>query len=167
MTTAPGTYGFIALLVFGAAFELGTWVQYPAKGPGNIGNPVGWGSYDDEMRNKEINHGRFAIFAALGSLQQIWPLAYMRFSSLEHEGTLCQFSDREQIHQLYGSLGRTMMTRCRTASGGMEWFTAAAPIVKLGTGYSVIWSSYIAFLMFGMLYVLKGIFVDAAISVMN
>ena len=59
------------------------------------------------------------------------------------------------------------MTRCRTASGGMDWLTAAAPIVKLGTGYSVIWSSYIAFLMFGMLYVLKGIFIDTAISVMN
>jgi len=66
VTTAPGTYGFIGLLVVGAAFELGIWVQDPAKEPGNFGNPVGWGSYDDEMRNKEINNGRFAMFAALG-----------------------------------------------------------------------------------------------------
>jgi len=66
VTTAPGTFGFIALLVFGAAFELGIWVQDPAKEPGNFGNPVGWGSYDDDMRNKEINNGRFAMFAALG-----------------------------------------------------------------------------------------------------
>jgi len=64
--TTPGTYGFIVLLVFGAGFELGIWVQDPAKEPGNFGNPVGWGSYDDDMRNKEINNGRFAMFAALG-----------------------------------------------------------------------------------------------------
>merc|ERR1740122_563400 len=57
VTTAPGTFGFIALLVFGAAFELGIWVQDPAKEPGNFGNPVGWGSYDDDMRNKEIKGG--------------------------------------------------------------------------------------------------------------
>merc|ERR1719238_2248769 len=41
VTTAPGTYGFIGLLVVGAAFELGIWVQDPAKEPGNFGNPVG------------------------------------------------------------------------------------------------------------------------------
>merc|ERR1712204_161209 len=66
VTTGPGTYGFIGLLVVGAAFELGIWVQDPAKEPGNFGNPVGWGSYDEDMRNKEINNGRFAMFAALG-----------------------------------------------------------------------------------------------------
>jgi len=66
VVTAPGTYGFIALLVIGAGLELAVWVQDPEKEPGNFGNPVGWGSYDDEMRNKEINNGRFAMFAALG-----------------------------------------------------------------------------------------------------
>merc|ERR1712207_45813 len=34
VTTAPGSYGFIGLLVVGAAFELGIWVQDPAKEPG-------------------------------------------------------------------------------------------------------------------------------------
>ena len=57
VTTAPDTFGFIALLVFGAAFELGFWMQDPAKEPG---------SYDDDMRNQEINSGRFAMYAALG-----------------------------------------------------------------------------------------------------
>ena len=66
VTTAPGTFGFIALLVFGAAFELGIWVRDPAEEPGNFCNPIGRGSYDDEMRNQEINNGRFAMFAALG-----------------------------------------------------------------------------------------------------
>ena len=49
----------------------------------------------------------------------------------------------------------------------MEWLKEAAPIVSVGTGYGVIWISYIAFLMFGMLCVLKGIFIDTAISVIN
>ena len=66
VTTAPDTYGFICLLVVGAAFKLGNVVQDPAEEPGNFCNPVGWGSYDDDMRNKEINNGRFAMFAALG-----------------------------------------------------------------------------------------------------
>jgi hypothetical protein len=66
VTSAPGTYGFIALLALGAGFELVIWKQDPKKEPGNFGNPVGWGSYDDDMRNKEINNGRFAMFAALG-----------------------------------------------------------------------------------------------------
>merc|ERR1711897_69783 len=66
VTSAPGTYGFIALLALGAGFELAIWKQGPKKEPGNFGNPVGWGSYDDDMRNKEINNGRFAMFAALG-----------------------------------------------------------------------------------------------------
>ena len=66
LTTAPGTFGLIALLVFGAAFELGIWVRDPAEEPSNFCNPVGWGSYDDDMRNKEINNGRFAMCAALG-----------------------------------------------------------------------------------------------------
>ena len=68
--------------------------------------------------------------------------------------------DREQIDQPHGSLGRIMMTLCLTVSGGMAWLTAAAPIVKSGTGHGVIWTSYIAFMIFGMLNVLAGIFVD-------
>jgi len=65
-TAAPGSFGFIALLAVSAGLELAVWKQDPEKEPGNFGNPVGWGSYDDEMRNKEINNGRFAMFAALG-----------------------------------------------------------------------------------------------------
>ena len=38
--------------------------------------------------------------------------------------------DREQIDQPHGNLGRIMMTLCLTVSGGMEWLTAAAPIVN-------------------------------------
>merc|ERR1712108_130265 len=34
--------------------------------PGNYGDPFGVRMYDDEMRNKEINNGRFAMICVLG-----------------------------------------------------------------------------------------------------
>jgi len=66
VTTAPGTYGFAALFLVSGALELGVWVEDPSKEPGNFGDPAGLGMYDDEMRCREINNGRFAMFAALG-----------------------------------------------------------------------------------------------------
>jgi len=66
VSTAPGTYGFIALFVLSGAFELAIWTQDANKEPGNFGDPLGLGQYNEDMRNKEINNGRFAMFAALG-----------------------------------------------------------------------------------------------------
>merc|ERR1712039_295766 len=66
LTTPPGTYGFVALFLLAGALELAVWTQDPKKEPGNFGDPLGLGMYDEDMRNKEINNGRFAMFAALG-----------------------------------------------------------------------------------------------------
>merc|ERR1712242_180762 len=48
--TAPGSYGFIALFLITGALELGVWTEDPSKEPGNFGDPLGLGQYDDEMR---------------------------------------------------------------------------------------------------------------------
>merc|ERR1711972_1156129 len=66
VNVAPGSYGMIALFVLAGALELGAWTEDPSKEPGNFGDPLGLGMYDDEMRAREINNGRFAMFAALG-----------------------------------------------------------------------------------------------------
>ena len=42
------------------------------------------------MRNKEMHHGRFAMFAALGIIAADLATGNTHFSSLEHEGTLRQ-----------------------------------------------------------------------------
>jgi len=62
----PGTYGFVALFALAGALELFVWTQDPAKEVGDFGDPVGLGMYDEDMRTKEINNGRFAMFAAFG-----------------------------------------------------------------------------------------------------
>jgi len=76
-------------------------------------------------------------------------------------------TDVEGLVTYYGGLPTTMMTLFLTVSGGLEWSIAAAPVQKLGMHYDVIWTLYIAFMMFGLLNVLTGIFVDSAMNAMN
>merc|ERR1719284_1642695 len=66
VTTAPGTYGFAALFLLSGVMELAVWTQDEKKEPGNSGDPVGLGMYTEDMRTKELNNGRMAMFAALG-----------------------------------------------------------------------------------------------------
>merc|ERR1719454_789222 len=62
-----GQVGFIAILAVIAGLEAAVFVQDPDKEPGNFGNPVPWfDDYSDEMRAKEINNGRIAMFSAIG-----------------------------------------------------------------------------------------------------
>merc|ERR1719334_2567370 len=65
-TTGPGSFGFAALFLLSGAMELAVWTQDEKKEPGNFGDPVGLGQYTKDMRNKELNNGRMAMFAAVG-----------------------------------------------------------------------------------------------------
>eukprot|EP00933_Yihiella_yeosuensis_P070236 TRINITY_DN7793_c0_g1_i1.p1 TRINITY_DN7793_c0_g1~~TRINITY_DN7793_c0_g1_i1.p1 ORF type:complete len:385 (-),score=113.00 TRINITY_DN7793_c0_g1_i1:283-1437(-) len=62
----PGSYGMIALFVVAGALETTAWVEKPNKQPGNFGDPLNLNQYTKEFRDREINNGRFAMFAALG-----------------------------------------------------------------------------------------------------
>jgi len=71
VTSAPGTYGFIALFLVSGVFELVLWKDDPAKEIGDYGNPLQLGIGDPlgesmDMRNREINNGRAAMFAIIG-----------------------------------------------------------------------------------------------------
>mmetsp|Transcript_173599 Transcript_173599/g.551090 ORF Transcript_173599/g.551090 Transcript_173599/m.551090 type:complete len:282 (+) Transcript_173599:238-1083(+) len=62
-----GQVGFIGILAIIAGLETAVFVQNPAKEPGNFGNPLPWwNDYSDEMRSREINNGRIAMFSAIG-----------------------------------------------------------------------------------------------------
>ena len=64
--TAPGSFGFAALFLVSGLLELGAWTESPDKEPGNFGDPAGLNQYTEEMRLREINNGRFAMFSAIG-----------------------------------------------------------------------------------------------------
>jgi len=70
VASGNGTIGFGALIVISAALELVFWKQDPNKQVGDFGNPLQPGGaalgYNTDMRNFELNNGRFSMFAAIG-----------------------------------------------------------------------------------------------------
>jgi len=65
----------LAVLFFVAGYyELVLWKEDSTKAPGDFGDPAGWALtfptvvYDSELRNKEMNNGRFAMLAVIGIL---------------------------------------------------------------------------------------------------
>lgn len=66
VTEAPGSYGMIVLFLIAGALELGPWSENANREPGNFGDPAGLAQYTDDMRNRELNNGRAAMFAAVG-----------------------------------------------------------------------------------------------------
>merc|ERR1719295_1418341 len=72
--TAPGMYGFATLFAVSGALELTIWKDDPSKGVdsiGDYGNPLQLGlgqplGESEDMRNRELNNGRAAMFAAVG-----------------------------------------------------------------------------------------------------
>jgi len=64
-----GMVGGIAVFALIGALESFVFVQDEKKEPGNFGNPVPWfDDYSDEMRARELNNGRIAMFAAIGQI---------------------------------------------------------------------------------------------------
>lgn len=64
--TVPGLYVFSIFVLSFFFMELAFWAQDEQRQPGDFGDPFGFGMYDDEMRNRELNNGRFAMFCTVG-----------------------------------------------------------------------------------------------------
>merc|ERR1719188_2891757 len=61
----PGVLGFFGIFVLSGIMEL-AWRPSADREPGNFGDPFGVKMYNEEMRNKEISNGRFAMICVLG-----------------------------------------------------------------------------------------------------
>lgn len=64
--SAPGIYFFVPTILAMFFMELSFWAQSEDREPGDFGDPLGLNMYDAEMRNRELNNGRFAMFATTG-----------------------------------------------------------------------------------------------------
>jgi len=64
-----GMVGGLAVFALIGVLEASVFVQDESKEPGNFGNPLPWfDDYSDEMRARELNNGRIAMFAAIGQI---------------------------------------------------------------------------------------------------
>jgi hypothetical protein len=66
--------GFGILFLIAGFYELVLWQESDDRAPGDFGDPAGWSQsfpnlkFNDEVRNRELNNGRFAMFAVIGIL---------------------------------------------------------------------------------------------------
>jgi len=83
--TGNGATGMIITLGLIGFLEATVFVQDDKKEPGNFGNPlpVVGDDYSEDMRSKELNNGRIAMFAAIG---QIFAGLYTGKAGLEQFG---------------------------------------------------------------------------------
>jgi len=61
-----GQVGLIAILAIIAGLESAVFVQDPNKEPGEFDDPLNLGDFSMEMRARELNNGRIAMFSATG-----------------------------------------------------------------------------------------------------
>lgn len=64
----------------------------------------------------------------------------------------------------YGSLPITLRTLFRVISGGADWFDASEGLWRVHVLYGILFTAFIHLMVFGVLNVLVGVFVDSAMA---
>lgn len=69
------------------------------------------------------------------------------------------------LEKYYSSLFITIYTLTRAISGGMSWRDCASPFDKISWMYSVAFTLFVSFVLFGLLNILTGVFVESASAI--
>jgi hypothetical protein len=67
LNTPVGGQGFAVLFAVVGILEAASWKETTGE-PGSYGDPFNFNMFTSDMRNKEINNGRMAMFAILGQI---------------------------------------------------------------------------------------------------
>jgi len=73
----------------------------------------------------------------------------------------------ENIQRAFGSLFVTQYTLFKSMIGGVSWGEVADPLLSVSMIYFGIFIAYITFVLFSVLNIVTGVFVDSAIQVGN
>lgn len=85
------------------------------------------------------------------------------------QGIIIRFHDEvmnpetyNELSEFYKDVPSTMSTHIMAISGGLDWYTLAMPLKKVSHFHVGLFVFYVLFVVFGMLNVLTGVFVDRA-----
>jgi len=116
-------------------------------------------------------YGTFACFRGLCfaflmlvSIMYLFGMVFMGAAAGYMKDAPMNDSVARNLRKWYGSLPLTMRTLFRVISGGADWFDASSALWKVGTPYGLLFTAYIYLMIFGVLNVLVGVFVDSAMS---
>mmetsp|Transcript_13554 Transcript_13554/g.30882 ORF Transcript_13554/g.30882 Transcript_13554/m.30882 type:complete len:740 (+) Transcript_13554:68-2287(+) len=70
-----------------------------------------------------------------------------------------------KLFHYYGTLGATLLTLFKSISGGADWEDLVTPLVEFNKAYVIIFVTYVAFMVFGVMNVLTAIFVESATQI--
>jgi len=104
----------------------------------------------------------------LGAVMYIFGLLFMqgvRGHLIDHPDTPLL----RDVEKYYGSLDRTLWTLICCVTGGYDWGPVSKAVTEVGPFYVFFFLLYISFVLLGLLNILNGIFVNAALqsSAMN
>jgi len=68
---------------------------------------------------------------------------------------------RRQLLDLFGNVPKAMLTLFQTVSGGRDWSEVTEPLLEVSYIYVVMFIMYVFFIVFGVLNVVTGAFVDS------
>jgi len=71
----------------------------------------------------------------------------------------------EQVESAYGSLLRTMYTLFKSMTGGVSWGEVADPLRPIGSVFFLLFLLYIFCMLFSVLNIVTGVFVDSSIQI--